>query len=374
MKFKFSKRQEKCILTTEGYIKFKRNIYVPSNEYAKHILREKYRSKTFIPLDIYLGIHKLPFRVTADMALRIAFVGASTSSYGEAQKFFQDAYDIKIGDDRIREVTDYLGKIVFDDDTQKMEQLTSAYDKKKVRSNKANCLGPNPNENERFVLYNLMDGGTLNSRDKKDKNGSTYREYKLGMVFKSSDLIIKQKISDEGLKTVEMSLGEKREYVCYVGKVDEFKKYLLALSIKNGLYDAEEVVVLGDGAPWIEGIFGAYFDYGTRILDLYHLFENVGSFAHHIIKNSAQRAEWINEVCELLEAGAWQQVLGLPEVREYKTKKTPDGVCNLHTYITNHKGMLNYPEYKRLGYFVGSGAIEGGIKNVGQCGLLVLRS
>ena len=28
--------------------------------------------------------------------------------------------------------------------------------------------------------------------------------------------------------------------------------------------------------------------------------------------------------------------------------------------------MLNYPEYKRLGYFVGSGAIEGGIKNVGH--------
>ena len=333
MRFNLNKRETKRVLTTEGYIKYKRNIYVPANKRAKDALESVYGKKTFIPLDIYLGIDKLPFKVTADMALRIAMVGASSSSFRSAQQFFQDAYDVNIGDDLIREITNYLGGIVFDDDTLKMERLCSDYDRKKVRADRCNCIGPDTDESRRFILYILMDGGTFNSRDEKDKNGSTYREYKLGMVFKSTDLIFTQKIADDGSKTIEVKLGEKREYVCYVGNVDEFKKYLLALAIKNGLYEAEEVVVLGDGTKWINGIFDEHYDYGIRILDLYHLFENVGSFARHIIKNSNQRAEWISNVRKMLEAGSWQQVLTLPEVLEYKTLKTPEGVCNLYTYI-----------------------------------------
>ena len=39
---------------------------------------------------------------------------------------------------------------------------------------------------------------------------------------------------------------------------------------------------------------------------------------------------------------------------------------NLHHYISEHKGHINYPEYKAKGYFCGSGAVESGNKVVLQ--------
>ena len=354
------------MLTTEGYISYLRCVYRPVDSKTMSILESTYGSKCWIPLDIYLGVNNLPFKVTPDMALRIAMAGSMSSSYIAAQNFFLNAYNLKIGDDLIRKITDYIGKMVFDEDTRLMELAVNEYDKTKVRADKSNCIAPDPDIEKRFVLYLLMDGGTYNSREKKDEDGSTYREHKLGMAFKSTDLTIKQVITNTGKKETIMKLGEKREYICFVGDAETFRKYLLALAIRNGLYDAEEVVILGDGADWIKGTKTKYFPYATQILDLYHLVENVGEFAKFEIKDQSYRSDWITDTCAILESGGWQTVLALPEVAKYKCAETPRGIPNLYTYIENHKYMLDYPEYKRLGYFVGSGAIEGGIKNVGH--------
>lgn len=366
MKFKLDKKASRRLLTTRGYINYSGLIYRPTDSNTLSILESVCGSKRFVPLDIYFGLNNLPFKVTPDMALRIAMAGAISPSYAEAEDFFLNAYGLKIGDDLIRNITDFIGKTVFDEDKRLMELSVGEYDKTKVRSDRTNCIAPNPNIEERFVLYLLMDGGTYNSRDEIDKNGSTYREYKLGMAFKSTDLIIKQLIDDNGNKIISTRLGEKREYISFVGDAETFRKYLLALAIRNGLYEADEVVLLGDGADWIKGTQTKYFPYAKQILDLYHLFENVGEFAKYAIKNEAYRTDWIKETCTILESGGWQTVLALPEVAKYKGKNTPKGVPNLYRYIENHKYMLNYPEYKKNGYFIGSGAIEGGIKNVGH--------
>ena len=306
------------------------------------------------------------------MALRIAMAGATSTSYVAAQNFFLKAYDISIGSDRIRQVTNYIGKLVYEEDERIPKKYFSEYDISKVRADINNCIAPNSKPEERFILYLLMDGGTYNSRGDKDKNGSTYREHKLGMAFKSTDLKIVQRISEEGTTLFELQLSDKREYVCYVGDVDEFRKYLLALAIKNGLYEADVVVILDDGADWIRNTKKLLFPYAKQILDLYHLRENVAAFARYIIDDDSIRQEWVAEVSRLLENGAWQTVLALPEVIVYKTAETPKGVPNLYTYIFNHRDMINYPEYRKQGYFVGSGAIESGIKNVGHLRIKLL--
>ena len=336
------------------------------------LLKSTYGHNQFVPLDIYLGIDKYPFKITTDMALRIAMAGATSTSYVAAQNFFRNAYDIVIGDDRIREVTNYIGNIVFQDDKRIQEELCADYDISKVRADINNRIGPNPKSEDRFILYILMDGGTFNSREGKDKNGSTYREHKLGLVFKSTDLKISQKITDDGEPIFDLKIGDKREYMSYVGGVDEFRKHLLAIAIKNGLYEAEEVSILGDGADWIHNTKKLLFPYAKQILDFYHLSENVSAFARYLIDDDSLRQEWVTEVLSLLEKGAWQTVLALPEVFAYKTAQTPKGVPNLYTYIFNHRDMLNYPEYRKQGYFIGSGAIESGIKSVGHLRLKLL--
>jgi hypothetical protein len=50
----------------------------------------------------------------------------------------------------------------------------------------------------------------------------------------------------------------------------------------------------------------------------------------------------------------------------YKGKTFPGGVVNPYTYIEHNKNKIDYAEYKRRGYYIGSGPIESGNKTVVQ--------
>jgi hypothetical protein len=56
----------------------------------------------------------------------------------------------------------------------------------------------------------------------------------------------------------------------------------------------------------------------------------------------------------------------LRRLEAYKGKKLPAGVVNPYTYIEHHKEKIDYGEYKRRGYYRGSGPIESGNKTVVQ--------
>ena len=53
-------------------------------------------------------------------------------------------------------------------------------------------------------------------------------------------------------------------------------------------------------------------------------------------------------------------------VEEKMVEKTPKGIGNLYTYMTNNQNRINYKAYKNKGYYIGSGAIEGANKTVIQ--------
>jgi predicted transposase YbfD/YdcC len=48
----------------------------------------------------------------------------------------------------------------------------------------------------------------------------------------------------------------------------------------------------------------------------------------------------------------------------YKGKTLPAGVVNPYTYIEHNRNKIDYDEYKRQGYYIGSGPIEKGNKTV----------
>jgi hypothetical protein len=56
----------------------------------------------------------------------------------------------------------------------------------------------------------------------------------------------------------------------------------------------------------------------------------------------------------------------LRRLEPYKGKTLPTGVVNPYTYIEHNKNKIGYVEYKRRGYYIGSGPIESGNKTVVQ--------
>ena len=105
------------------------------------------------------------------------------------------------------------------------------------------------------------------------------------------------------------------------------------------------------------------FPEAVQILDLYHLKENVYTYAKHKFAQDEKKVvPWAEHIINLLEKGKADDVLKLlPE-----DEKLPVGIVNLRTYISNNIDRIDYPKYKHKGYFVGSGAIESANKVILQ--------
>lgn len=300
-------------------------------------------------MDSYLGISGLPFKITPAAMLKIAYWAQNQSSYQRAEDAIAEAMHIKINDDTVRQVANFVGDFVFQNDCKRAED---AFD---LLCNSV----PSAKKSNRHVLYILADGAALNTR-LKDEDGSTWRENKLGEVFSTDNIYY---WTDH--KGNRQHMINKKEYVSYIGAASEFKKHLLACALRNGYGRYQDTVVLSDGATWIRNMVEECFPDAQQILDFFHLSENVHTYAKYLFKmDAAQYKPWAKNICKLLRESQYNCVL--QELDSHKDKKPNGCPVNLHGYILNNINNIDYAEYERKGYFIGSGAIESGNKIVLQ--------
>jgi len=300
-------------------------------------------------MDSYLGLSGLPFKITPAAMLKIAFWAQNQSSYRRAENAISEALGIAVDNDTIRNVTNFVGGMVFRNDCTKADESFSALESGKLKYS----------QSIDGVIYIQTDGAALNTR-LKDESGSTWRENKLGEVFTSKD--IRYWTDHKGGRQHQIL---RKEYISYVGSVTEFKKHLLACSLRNGYGQFKETVVLGDGAAWIRNMVDEVFPDAQQILDYYHLCENVHTFAKALFNmDESKYMPWAKSICSHLKASQYNLVLR--ELEPLKDKKTKDCSVDLYGYITNNIKNIDYAAYQEKGYFIGSGAIESGNKLILQ--------
>ena len=310
----------------------------------------KYGLKSTAPLDSYLGVAGLPFKITPSAMVKIAYWAQNQSSYQRAEEAITEAMRVNINDDTVRQVTNYVGGMVFQNDCERAEDAYTALQSCKLEFS----------NDRKGVLYIETDGAALNTR-LKDEAGSTWRENKLGEVFSTDNIHFWKNSKGERQHRIL-----KKEYVSYIGSAAEFKKHLLACAIRNGYGRYKETVVLSDGATWIRNLVDEVFHGAQQILDFYHLCENVNDFAKDIFKmDESKYKPWANDVCDSLKKSQYETVLRDLE-RQYGGRKLGAGTVNLHTYISNNVKNIDYATYESKGYFIGSGAIESGNKIILQ--------
>jgi hypothetical protein len=303
-----------------------------------------------VPLDCYLGIRRLPFKMTVRAMLEVAYWAQNQSSYQAAEDAILKAVGITINDDTVRLVANSVGAMVFKRDC---EAAAEAYGK--LVSGKLSF----PDKKEAGTLYIETDGAALNTR-KKDEDGSTWRENKLGVVFSSDNI---HYWTDK--KGIRQHRIEKREYISYIGSVGEFRKHLFACAVRNGYGRYKETVILSDGATWIRNMKEEMFPDAQQILDYYHLCENVNNCARQIFNMDETRYRpWADSICKKLKESRTDEVL--VELDGISKKQSDRSLAILSGYIRNNIHNIDYAEYIKKGYFIGSGAIESGNKVVLQ--------
>lgn len=313
------------------------------------MLQQQYNTKSIYPLDDALGITQLPFKMSVDLMLECAYWAQNQHSYEAAEQTLYRVSGIRVNDDTIRLVTNEIGRIVFEQDCRQADQALAQLDACRL-----------PHDRCRHgVLYIEIDGAALNTRFRNEQ-GSSWRENKLGIVFSSDDVK-----TYRNARTGQLQHHlQRREYIAFLGGVNEFKKHLLNIALKNGYGHYEKVVVLSDGAGWIANMASEMFGGAQHILDFFHLAENVYSYAKELFNlNEEKYKPWAERIVKMLREGQADEVLqelkNLPHIKDRQCVDLP-------RYIRNHRHHIDYPEYEKQGLFVGSGAIESGNKVVLQ--------
>lgn len=213
-------------------------------------------------------------------------------------------------------------------------------------------------------LYVCMDGTgvpmvkkeLLNRQGKAEDGQAKTREVKLGCVFTQTKLDEKGRpVRDEGSTS----------YVGAIETAEVFSKRLYAEARRRGVDRAKEVIVLGDGAPWIWNIADECFPGAVEIIDLYHAREHywkAGRACSALNKKKLQK--WAEARRKELDAGRPQDVV--KAIKKLANLFGSDKeICEREIgYFEKNKERMRYADFRERGFFVGSGVLEAGCRSV----------
>ncbi len=212
------------------------------------------------------------------------------------------------------------------------------------------------------MLYVEVDGtgvpvraGETEGRPGKDGDGQAgTREVKLARLFTVSAL------DDDGRPV--MDPGSSTYVATFSGK-DALARLVEAEYLRRGGEHFRQVVAIGDGAAWIWAMAGALYPHATHITDIYHAREHLTDLANHLAFITPGPAQWLEDRHAELDAGNIEAIIDAASAYPLEGVKASDLERKLG-YFRNNARRMRYARFQKLGMFIGSGAIEGGIKAI----------
>lgn len=137
-----------------------------------------------------------------------------------------------------------------------------------------------------------------------------------------------------------------------------------------GVSEAEEMIVIGDGARWIWNRIdelvrdvGIDFKRVTAVVDFYHAVEHLKKVVDLCKGWSVRRRkQWLNKHRNLLREGKIEQVLSAIE-KLCKGRRSKKMRTELN-YFEKNEGKMQYKMFESKGIPLGSGAVESAIRRV----------
>ena len=173
---------------------------------------------------------------------------------------------------------------------------------------------------------------------------------------------------------VEPSPGRRsvvrRVLVTCLGEADTRFTHVWARLRELGWRGAQTGVAIGgEGAEWIWAR-ATLFERRCEILDFWHALEHAWAFARLRYGEGSPRAtRWVHRIAQDLRAGQVAQVIARLQRVGAPTPEAREKLEGLIRDYTTHTPRMRYDEYLRLGYGIGSGAVESAHKQVGHARL-----
>ena len=192
-------------------------------------------------------------------------------------------------------------------------------------------------------------------RDGKGQDGhARTREIKLARFFTVSAM------DASGHPVVDS--GSSSYVAAFDGK-DALAALVEAEYLRRGGEHFRQVVAIGDGAAWIWGMGVALYPHATHITGIYHAREHLHDLASHLAFITPDPAQWLEDRLADLNAGNIAAIITAARQYPLEGVKAAELATKLG-YFEHNAHRMRYASFKKLGMFIGSGAIEGGIKAI----------
>jgi len=199
-------------------------------------------------------------------------------------------------------------------------------------------------------LYVSPDGTHIPIRGQKE-----WREVKVGTIFTT-------RIPLKGQEPVR----EQTRYVAGLENAETFYRRLYVEALKQGIDQASEVVVIGDGAEWIWNQAELTLPNNrVEIIDYYHATEKLWTLARAVWGEDNKFAkQWAGRWSDKLYQGKVVQVIAAMRRITTKSLAAREVLRTTIGYFKTNKQRMRYAELRKKGYFIGSGVTESSCKHL----------
>lgn len=267
----------------------------------------------------------------------LALLGATQDSFVQAASVLERLTLVQVCPNSVRAATQDLAAVLAAHDQEVVDTAQQTH-------TPPASAGPCPPR-----LYVAMDGVLVHLHD------TGWSEFKVGCIYST-----RARVSHAPGKQPEIR-AEQISYVTGQTAAQQFGWQVWCEAARRGVLQAEEVVILADGAHWIWNVAETHFPGATQIVDWYHASQYVWNAAIALYGDKPEeRQRWAKQQLDALWEGQVEQVLA--RLQQHSNRQ--DAVVPSLSYYTTHRNRMDYPTYRACGMQIGSGTIESACKQV----------
>jgi hypothetical protein len=285
------------------------------------------------PADAVLGIDG--YLTTA--ATRMAVLAGVRQSFAKAEQLLAELSGWELDDDTIRRVTHAAAA-----------QASAARDERGTAGRFAAAPG---------VIEVPIDAGKVNT-------AHGWRDVKVAVFAKRPQGVA---VLPAAWAQRELPAPAVRSVVAAIEDSATFASRVRAEADRLGVTTADDVTVLGDGADWIWALAADVLPQAAGVLDIYHALEHVAGAAKALWGEGTAATASQLEVgrAALLSAGKAGLEGWIGEaLATVPPGSATDPLLELAGYMAKHPTRLGYAERLASGRSIGSGLVEGSIKQL----------
>lgn len=316
--------REATILTSVGEVSYSR-AYVPDCG-----------AESSFPADEALG---LICRCTPTAAKILCHEAARSQSYLQASENLALAAGISVSASSIHRLVRTLGP--------DMEQWALSRD-------------PTPAKpNSEYIVCLQMDATGVRMLKKYLEGAKGKDGVAKGRQIKCGTLFLMERDSEGKYKKIN---GSSVHVISFCDPIS-FSKALEKASQKLPIPFGTQMIVVGDGAPWIWNITKDRFEEAIEIVDFWHAADHLHELCEYVLGKGGDAEALFKERRRKLKRYGVNCIIRYFEGLEVSERKRK-GITKFLAYFKTHRKRMQYQQFRQQGWPIGSGVIEGACKSL----------